>query len=153
VYVFDTTSLIEIFRIPQKVFTSMWDAYDALIKKGNVISVREVAKEIAEGDGLLTEWAKNHKKVFQEPSAEEALFLVEIFKVKHFQQVLEQKKRLRGGSFADPFVIAKAKILNGTVVTEEKWKPNAAKIPSICKHFKVDCISLEGFMEKEGWKF
>lgn len=131
----------------------MWDKYDGLIKKGSIISVREVAKEIAEGDGLLTEWAKNHKKVFQEPSAEEALFLLEIFKIRNFQQALEQKKRLRGGAFADPFVIAKAKILNCTVVTEEKLKPNAAKIPNICKHFKVDCINLESFMEKEGWKF
>lgn len=152
-YIFDTNSLIKIFGIPKKVFPSMWKQFDALVKEGSILSVREVSKEIAEGDGLLTDWAKVHKKVFQEPTPEEALFLQEIFKVKHFQQALEQKKRLRGGAFADPFVIAKAKILNATVVTEEKFKPTAAKVPNICKHFKVDCANLEEFMEKEGWKF
>jgi len=152
-YVFDTNAFIEIFKIPKKVFPSMWDKYDDLIKREKIISVREVAKEISEGDGLLTEWAKNHKKVFQEPSDKEALFLLEIFKIKNFQQALEQKKRLKGGPFADPFVIVKAKIQNGIVVTNEKWKPTAAKIPNICKHFNVECINLEGFMEKEGWKF
>jgi hypothetical protein len=152
-YVFDTNSLEALFAIPKKIFPSMWDAYDTLVSDGKIISVKEAAKEIERKDGLLAEWTKNHKKVFVSPEAEEALFVGEIFKVRNFQNSLEQKKQLKGGPHADPFLIAKAKILNCTVVTEEKWKPNAAKIPNICKHFKIDCINLEGFMEKEGWKF
>lgn len=60
---------------------------------------------------------------------------------------------LKGGAFADPFLIAKAKIMDCTVVTEESFKPTSAKIPNICKHFNVKCINLEGFMELEKWKF
>jgi hypothetical protein len=153
-YVFDMSSLKEIFRIPRRVFPSMWDKFDDLVKDGKIISVREVAKEIANGDGVLTEWAKGHKKVFLEPSTEEALFVADIFKVRNFQNSLNQRKQLKGGPFADPFLIAKAKALSFAVVTQESdKKPGSARIPNICKHFKVDCISLEGFMEKEGWKF
>jgi hypothetical protein len=35
----------------------------------------------------------------------------------------------------------------------EVFKPNAARIPNICRHFGVPHLSLEEFMEKEGWEF
>jgi hypothetical protein len=35
----------------------------------------------------------------------------------------------------------------------ERFKPNAVKIPNICKHFEIPYLDLEGFMEKEGWVF
>jgi hypothetical protein len=54
---------------------------------------------------------------------------------------------------ADPFVIACAKIRGGTVVTEERLKPNAARIPNICQHFGIPCTNLEGFMQLMGWNF
>jgi len=38
-------------------------------------------------------------------------------------------------------------------VTMELLRPNAAKIPNICQHFGVACMTLEQFMEAEGWKF
>jgi hypothetical protein len=152
-YIFDVNSLQALFAIPKKIFPSMWDQYDELIVSGKILSVKEAAKEIERKDGLLAEWAKNHKKIFAAPTAEEALFVGEIFKIKNFQNSLEQKKRLKGDPHADPFLIAKAKILKWTVITEEKFKPTAAKIPNICNHFKIDCTNLEGFMGQEKWKF
>jgi hypothetical protein len=35
----------------------------------------------------------------------------------------------------------------------ELLKPHAAKIPNICQHFTVPCMTLEEFMEAEGWRF
>jgi len=35
----------------------------------------------------------------------------------------------------------------------EQFRPNAAKIPNICKHFNVPCLDLRGFMAKEKWVF
>ena len=58
-----------------------------------------------------------------------------------------------GKPVADPFVIARAKISGACVVTQEKKTDNAAKIPNVCDHFGIRCINLEGFMEKESWKF
>jgi hypothetical protein len=50
-------------------------------------------------------------------------------------------------------LIAKAKVLNICVVTEEKLKDNAAKIPNVCQNFDVCCMNLEQFMQKERWSF
>ena len=55
---------------------------------------------------------------------------------------------------ADPFVIAKAATVEeGTVVSMEKGKPNAVKVPNICEQFGIPCIDLEKFMEQENWRF
>ena len=71
----------------------------------------------------------------------------------HFQQNLEKKKLLHGGAFADPFIIAKAKINNAILVTQEQYKDNATKIPNICKYFNIECFDLEGFLKNENWEF
>lgn len=60
---------------------------------------------------------------------------------------------MQGKPVADPFVIAKAKVVEGIVVTQEEYKPNAAKIPNICEELAVSCVNVEGFMEKEQWRF
>src|SRR3546814_17273641 len=64
-----------------------------------------------------------------------------------------QKKLLKGGRNADPFVIAKAATEGRCVVTMELFKENGAKIPNICQHFGVDCLTLEAFMKRAGWQF
>lgn len=75
------------------------------------------------------------------------LFVQEIFKVEHFQIIISRKNLLSGKPVADPFVIAKAKVIDGTVVTNESYKPHGAKIPNICEYFNVKCANLEKFME------
>jgi hypothetical protein len=41
----------------------------------------------------------------------------------------------------------------GTVVTQERLKPNAAKIPNVCGHFGTACTTFEGFLKAKGWSF
>ena len=119
-----------------------------------MVSTREVLREIEVGPvESLREWAKDNKKIFATPTAEQGAFVAEIYKVTHFQQNIETKKFFRGGRNADPFVIARAAVEAATVVTLEKMTPNAARIPNICRHFGVDCMNLEEFMEAEGWRF
>ena len=60
---------------------------------------------------------------------------------------------MAGYPCADPFIIAFPEIINGCVVTEEKEKPNAPNIPNVCEHFNIECTNLQGFMEREDWKF
>lgn len=98
-------------------------------------------------------WAANHASTFPTPTGAEGAFVGQIYAVPHFQANIEQQKLLKGGRNADPFVIAKAKVSRATVVTLEQLKPNAAKIPNICEHFEIPCMSLEEFMESEGWTF
>lgn len=154
-YVFDTSPLSTLYKnYYRRRFPTLWDRFDGLVADGTVISTREVRRECIDGPvEALREWAEGLENFFHIPTAMEGAFVGQIYKVAHFQQNIEQRKLLKGGRNADPFVIAKAATEGRSVVTMEEFKPNGTKIPNICQHFGVDCLTLEGFMEKEGWEF
>ena len=154
-FVFDASSLVVLKNFYPDRFPTLWANIDGLVGAGRLVSVREVFHELAAYDDVdfIQEWAKDNKQIFLAPSQAETLFVAKIFRVPHFQNLIAQRSRLNGKPVADPFVIASAWERGGTVVTEESLKPNAAKIPNVCKHFNIRCISLEGFMEEEGWAF
>jgi hypothetical protein len=155
IYVFDNSPLSALFKNYYRgVFRTLWQGFDALVDAGQILSTREVLREIEDSSiEALREWAANHKDIFATPTAEEAAYVARIYEVRHFQQNIEAKKLLKGGRNADPFVIARAALASSTVVTMEQFKDNAAKIPNICLHFEVRCITLEEFMHAEGWTF
>ena len=125
------------------MFPTLWDNFDQLVADSEIVSAREVLREIEDGPlPALTEWARAHTDVFALPTPEEAAFITRIYGVAHFHQNIEQQKLLKGGYIADPFVIAKAAIQGRTVVTTELFKPNAAKIPNICRNFAVPCMTF-----------
>lgn len=155
-YVFDTNSLSVLFdNFYLDRFPSLWLKFDELLMGSGIISVREVYNEIIrrERDTRLEKWAKNHRELFVQPSVEEMQFVGQIFDAPHFRTLIRKKETLYGTPVADPFLIAKAKVDNRLLVTQENLKPNAAKIPNVCEHFGVAYTNLEGFMEREGWQF
>ena len=154
-YVFDSDSLINLFRhYYSERFPTLWEKFDVLVSEGELTSVREVFNEIGSSNDLLAIWAKEKKDtLFLESTTEEFRFVGEIFQVRHFQAMIRKQEILKGKPVADPFVIARAKISDACVVSQEKNTENSAKIPNVCKHFKISCINLEGFMEKENWTF
>lgn len=154
-YVFDTSPLSSLFKNYYRGrFPTLWDRFDGLVADGSIVSTREVMRECTDGPvETLRDWAAGHQDFFQVPVAAEGAFVARIYGVPHFQQNIEQRKLLRGGRNADPFVIARATADDRTVVTMEEFKPNGAKIPNICDHFGIECLSLEQFMEQEGWQF
>jgi hypothetical protein len=155
IYVFDNSPLSTLFRnFYRRRFPTLWQQFDDLVDSGQIVSTREVAREIEDGAvESLRDWAAQNKALFTTPTAEEGAFVAQIYAVPHFQQNIEQQKLYKGGRIADPFVIAKAAVAGNTVVTMEQLKPNAVKIPNICNHFGIGCLSLEDFMEAEGWEF
>jgi Domain of unknown function (DUF4411) len=154
-YVFDNSPLSTLFRNYYRGrFPTLWKNFDALTGAGEIVSAREVYREIEDGPiADLRQWAANNQDLFPIPDQDEATFISQIYAIKHFQQNIEQQKLLKGGRNADPFVIAKAAVHGGIVVTMEVFKENGAKIPNICHHFKIKCLTLEQFMEAEGWQF
>lgn len=164
IYVFDTSSIRSLQHFYPRVFKTIWDGLDKLVEQQNLMSTREVFNELerqAVSDEVL-KWAKHHKALFATPTGPELQFVAKILKIRHFQGLIGAQQRLKGTPVADPFVIACAMVNKGTVVTEEGWqrpgktltlKPNAAKIPNVCTHFKIPCIDLEEFMHQQGWTF
>ena len=153
-YVIDTSVLSAMFRnyYPGR-FKTLWRLFDEMTDGGLITSVREVYREIEDRGGPELEWADKHSGLFVVPDAKEAAYVASIYGVSHFQANIAKQKLLKGGKIADPFLIARAAVTGGTVVTMEQRRPNAAKIPNICDHFSVRCLDLEGFMEERGWEF
>jgi hypothetical protein len=156
-YVFDTNSLIVLFNyFYVERFPSLWAQFDELIAAERIVSVREVYNEIlAYGnvDSRLVQWAKGHRALFAQPSVEEMEFVTKVFSVAHFRALIKRKQTLEGRPVADPFLVAKAKLGNATLISQEELRENAAKIPNVCEYFNVQYTNLEGFMEAEGWQF
>lgn len=155
-YVVDTNVLFAIFRHYYfDSFPTFWNKFEALVASGEIYSVREVFNEIKAGnqDDTLGKWANQNRHFFKDPTPEELRFITEIFSVPHFQQNLAKKRLLHGGAYADPFIIAKAKIDHAMVITQEKFKTNGSQIPAICNHFNIPSVDLEGFLKKENWVF
>jgi len=101
----------------------------------------------------LDQLSSQNANFFQDPTQDELNFITQIYAVPHFRQNLSKKTLIKGDPFADPFIIAKARVRNATVVTEEEDRRNAAKIPNICDHFDINCINLQRFLVQENWKF
>ncbi len=155
-YVFDNNTLTAIFRhYFFDRFPTFWDKFNGLLQANRICSVREVKKEIEEmnRNDQLEKWVKRNPSFFKDPTVEEMKFVAEIFSVRHYQQSLERRKLIKGGPFADPFIIAKAKIEGAIVISQEQYKSNAVKIPNICKHYGIECLDLEGFLTREKWSF
>ena len=155
IYIFDSSPLIDLFKYyyPTR-FPSLWESFDSLVAEGRIISVKEVRNEIEGGGDRLADWVKENREIFTMPTNEELVIVSDIFKVKHFQAMIRRKERLQGKPVADPFVIAKAGVLeNSCVVTLEIYKEHAAKMPNVCEHFGIPWLNLEDFMEKENWSF
>jgi len=153
-YVLDTNVISNLHKnYYRKRFVSLWQAFDQLVADGKITSTREAHHELNDGAGADTDWAKANEKLFATPDAKEGAFVGQIYSVAHFQANIERQKLFKGGRNADAFIVARAYAIGGTVVTMERFKPHAVKIPNICDHFKIPCLDLEGFMEKEGWEF
>lgn len=154
-YVFDTSPLSALFKsFYRRRFPTLWNNFDQLVDRNSIVSTREVARELElYGNGVCQEWLARNRQVFTTPGTDEGRFVIDIYAVRNFQHNLEVKRIQKGGYNADPFVVAKAGVEHMTVVTLEQYSPHAARIPNICRHFGVPCMSLEEFMEAEGWQF
>jgi len=154
-YVFDTNSMRVLGHYYPKRFPTFWQRFSEAVAGGSVLSVREVYNELQfqVTEDWYRDWIEDHKTMFVVPAAEEAQFVAQIFTVGHFRIMVGEKQRLKGQPVADPFLIACAHARGGVVVSEEQEKPNAAKVPNVCKHFGVPCTNVAGFLEAVGWEF
>lgn len=156
-YVFDNNTLSSIFKYYYyDNFPSFWDKFNPLVSAKEIISVKEVQRELKRIPPLwkkIKTWSDKYPSFFSKPTNDELSFITQIYSVPHFQQNISERSRLMGQPVADPFVIAKAKVNDAIVITQETFKSKATRIPNICKHFNIQCDDLNGFLNRENWKF
>ena len=82
-YAFDTSPFVSLFNnFYPSTFVTLWQSFDELIEKEEIVSTREVFREIEDQDDELKKWAKDHKTVFTTPTAKEGEFVGRIYAVK-----------------------------------------------------------------------
>lgn len=150
-YVFDSGPFIGLKSYPVDIFSTLWNNFSQMIDSAEIISSSEVLRELEDYDDEIAVWAKTNKKVFIKPSLEEQELIRQIL-AKH-PDLVKEEAILLGKPYADPFVIAQAKIHNCVLVHSEKIKPNAHKIPNVCQTFGVQEIPLFEFFRREKWNF
>ncbi|MCY4061621.1 MAG: DUF4411 family protein [Chloroflexi bacterium] len=156
-YVVDTSSLIELFqKYPRGVFPKLWQAFENLVDRRMLVSVIQVKEELRrerEGD-QASKWALHPsvRDLFAGPTAEEMEFLSSELASSKFRDAVPDYLR-SAYEKADTYLIARARVSCGTVVTEERYKPHGTKIPTICKDYDIDCVNLIGMMKRENWRF
>ncbi len=157
-YVIDTCSLIKLSEdYPPDVFPIVWDAMDQLAASGIIVSSIEVLEELRNtedrNDKVLA-WAERHETIFLPLDGFVQQKALEVLSVCENLVDLNKKK-----SSADAFVIGTAMMYACAVVTDERPTKNAAnsghkvRIPDVCKHYKVRCITLIEMLRAEGVKF
>lgn len=154
-FVFDTSSWRVLGNYYPERFPSFWDKFEEILEAGEVISVREVHRELENQvtQGWFQGWIKKNNSIFHVPGQGETAFVAQIFSVPHFRNLVGQEQQLKGNPVADPFVVASAGVRGFAVVTEEANRPNAAKIPNVCERFNIECVNLETFLARQGWSF
>lgn len=91
-------------------------------------------------------WIKQRKEMFLNPTNEESLIIRDLFQNTKMRESIHTKNILNNRPSADVYLAAKTKVLNATLVTNEKYKPHSAQLPNICEELNVLYISYDEFM-------
>ncbi|MDR0911485.1 MAG: DUF4411 family protein, partial [Methanobrevibacter sp.] len=142
-YVVDTSAFLagskyDVYE--KQYFQTYWENFDKLINSGIIVSTESVYDELIVKDDEMAEWAKTNKNMFKEIDGnilEYGNFLSKEFPT--WYKIGTTKE-----NWADPEVIAYAKLNNMILVTQEAWNSNAKadkkiKIPTICSQIGAYC--------------
>lgn len=140
--VFDTSAFLNGWHdhLPPATFPTVWDVVGEAMREAQIITPREVYREITKLDDDVSKWVKERSAHVTEPIAEVQRRAGEIAAM--FPQPGVRNR-------ADPFVVAEAQVRGLTVVTYEgrsfsglptrNW---SRTMPGICNHLGVPCRTL-----------
>jgi hypothetical protein len=142
---------------PFDICPGFWDWLDKENEAGNVFSIDQVYAELQDRNDDLADWAKQRSSTLFLPSDNTitaSMSTVGQWLVSrpstHFTRPAVNTFMRR----ADPFLVAHALANSHTVVTEETPNNpnqiNKVKIPTVCQHFKIPCITLHEALRATG---
>ena len=136
---------------------AFWDFLDKEINKTTILTIKEVYNELSHGDDDLANWIKERKDSsffipFDDEETQKEFVKIAQYVINNFPQ--EQANKFL--DVADPWLIAKAKVLGAIIVTQEVLAPSntqKVKIPNICVHFGVNYNNPFNMLRNLGAKF
>ena len=146
-YVMDSNCIIEGRNsvYAKDIFPSLWRNVEDLVANGELYIPKEVINELTVKYDDPASWVKTQQSKIKPLSDEQQSGINDAY-----AKLVNQWPNKSEG--ADLWVISAAKVLEATVVTQEK-PPGKDKIPTICHEMGLDCISLMELMRREGWAF
>ena len=151
-YVIDTCALIDLWRrrYPRDIFPTLWQKLEELIGAGELVAPQEVRAELQRQHDELCVWARKQKQCFTELDAEQIVCVRKILLI--FPSLIDTKKTIPD---ADPFVVALAMSKGWKVISSENPGGTSLRkrIPDVCDHYKIKCLSLLDFFRERQWNF
>lgn len=160
-YLLDANVFIEAknFYYRFETFPTFWEWLDTEQESGNLASIHPIYEELAKGNDELSRWTKARKdsswflavddEQTQQYFAEFAGWVM----AEPFKEAAKEEF-LSGG---DPWLIAKARTIEATVITHESlFDPKIkkkVKIPNVCEAFSVTYLDTFDLLNKLGAKF
>ncbi|MDR3223212.1 MAG: DUF4411 family protein [Methanobrevibacter sp.] len=151
-YLVDTSTILlgsKYETYERKYFPKYWNNFDILIHEGEIVSTKAVYNELIAKDDDFKSWANENKNIFHTPGPEVLICgnkLSQKFPNWYQTGMIKQ-------NWADPELIAFAKIHDLVLVTQEKWnngtktKKENYKIPTICEKIGAKCHIGDKFHE------
>lgn len=144
IYLLDTNVYIEAKNryYQMSIFPGFWAWLEMGMASEQLLSICMVRDELLDNKDELAEWARSHKARFlteDDRETQENFAAIAQHVMEHPVFAAQQKENFL--SVADPWLIAKAKVLGATVVTQEALAPansKKVKIPNVCRQFGVD---------------
>jgi uncharacterized protein DUF4411 len=126
-----------------------WDWLDLQFEQGLIGSVDMIGRELRDGNDELADWVRERPAHFisNDDDETQGVFATIVQSIMDGDYNTGQRDNFLAK--ADPWIIAKAKCLEATVVTHESVvSPNArkVKVPNICHQFDVNCINTFQFL-------
>lgn len=137
-----------------------WDSIAVHAKRGSIECIDRIRAEIEDGNDDLAAWIRDGHiidRAFPASDSEDVL--------KAYQEIIvwvqsnPQFTPAAKAEFAnapDGWLIAYAKAKGYTVVTQEKFRPDAKRrvfIPNVCRHFNIECVDVFEMLRALGVKF
>lgn len=159
-YLLDSNVFIEAYRnyYPMDLFPKFWEWLESMNQKENICSTESIYEEIEDGKDELANWVKDRKKgewflpdsdlTTQQNYSDMATWIM--------GEKYKPHAKFDFLSKADLWLIAKAKTIGITVVTQEKSEPNSKRkifIPDVCNNFGVSTINTIEMIRRLGGKF
>lgn len=161
IYCFDSSIFIAVNRVHSYIpVPDVWEKLDTLFNNGRLISHIYVYNEFhtnSRNPDFLAKWVKNRKRYFVRETEKQFNYIRQILaKFERFINPESEKNE------ADPWVVALAMEKNAenslfrynneyAVVCRENPR-SAIKIPAVCKAFTVPHLTMEEFLEDNGWR-
>jgi len=146
VYCLDTSALINPWNdyYAPDLAPGYWRSIPAMVAAGRAVLSEEVREELEKIEDDLLKWARVNIGSWH-PLTDEVQAVVTEIMANWGKLVDVRKDRSR----ADPFVIATAKVIGATVVTDEKHGAEKdPRIPFVCERLGVPCLTPSAFVRE-----